>query len=222
MSGVVLTDIEGTTTPVRFVHDVLFPYARARLPGWLPAHAGEPDVAAAIDAVRADAGVRDLADVVVTLLAWIDADEKRTPLKALQGRIWEAGYRDGSLRSPVYPDVPVALRAWRAEGRRLAVYSSGSVHAQRLLFAHTDAGDLTPLFSAYFDTTTGPKRAEASYRAIAAALGVPAADVRFLSDVVEELDAAAAAGMRTTLVDRDGGARPRGAHPIVGAFSEIR
>lgn len=218
----VLTDIEGTTTSIGFVHDVLFPYARRRLPVWLVAHKREPDVAAQIEAVRAETGVRTLAEVAATLVGWIDADRKATPLKALQGRVWEEGYRDGTLRSHVYADVPGALRAWREAGRTLAVYSSGSIQAQKLLFAHTDAGDLTPFFSAYFDTTTGPKREEASYRRIADALGLPASDVLFLSDIVAELDAAAAAGMGTVHLVRDGALEKGARHRQVRSFEEIR
>jgi enolase-phosphatase E1 len=200
MIRAVVTDIEGTTTAIPFVHDVLFPYARARLPTWLPTHAHEPDVAAQIAAI----GAPSIADAVTTLLAWIDADVKATPLKALQGRLWAEGYADGTLRSHVYPDVAPALRRWHAAGLRLAVYSSGSIQAQKLLFGHTTEGDLTPLFSAWFDTTTGPKRAATSYAAIAAALGLPPSEILFLSDIAEELDAAAHAGLRTTQLVRDG------------------
>lgn len=217
----VLTDIEGTTTAVSFVHDVLFPYARARLPEWLPAHASDPEVAAQIEAVRQLAGVADLDAVLATLLGWIDADEKRTPLKALQGRIWEDGYRDGTLRSHVYPDVAPAVRAWRAAGLRLGVYSSGSVQAQRLLFGHTPEGDLTPLFEAWFDTNVGGKRESGSYARIARALGLSPAAILFLSDTPEELDAASTAGIRTTQLARAEEVVRAGRHRQVASFADL-
>ena len=141
-------------------------------------------------------------EIIELLIGWIDADRKSTALKALQGMIWKAGYEDGEYRAHVYAEVPARLRAWHAQGKRIYVYSSGSVPAQRLLFAHTDAGDLTPLLSGYFDTETGPKRDAESYRRIAAAIGVPAGAILFLSDITEELDAARAAGMQTILLAR--------------------
>lgn len=210
---VVLTDIEGTTTPVSFVKDTLFPYARARLDAWVEANPGDPDVAALVAAHGAE-GAR------ARLHGWMDEDAKVTALKAVQGRIWASGYADGSLRAPLYPDVSPALRAWRAAGVTLAVYSSGSVAAQHLLFGHTVEGDLRPLFSRWFDTTVGGKREANSYAAIASALGVPPADALFLSDVEEELDAAGAAGWRTALVARDG-QRPSGRHRVVHTFGAL-
>lgn len=203
MLPVILTDIEGTTSSISFVKDVLFPYARRALPDFVRDHGTEPAVRALLDAVATEHGAVCDDDTIVEILqGWIDQDRKHTVLKALQGMIWEAGYRGGDFTAHVYPDVPDALRAWRDAGHRLAVYSSGSVPAQRLFFGKSDAGDLLPLFSAFFDTETGPKREADSYRRIAAALGVDAADVLFLSDVVAELDAARDAGMRTVLLDR--------------------
>ena len=200
----ILTDIEGTTSSISFVKDVLFPYARARLPGFVSAHGQRPEVRRWLDAVAIEiaAGACQDAVIVEALQGWIDEDRKHTALKALQGMVWEAGYRDGDFTAPLYPDVAPALRAWHAAGHRLAVYSSGSVPAQKLLFAHTDAGDLTPLFAGFFDTEVGGKRDAASYRAIAQALGQPPGDLLFLSDVVAELDAAREAGLRTVLLDR--------------------
>ena len=202
MIRAIVTDIEGTTTRLSFVHDVLFPYARARLEAWVFEHPNAPE----IDATRAAAGRpdADLNGVVAILTGWMDADAKVTPLKALQGRIWEQGFASGALVGHVYPDVPRALAAWHARGIVLAVYSSGSVLAQQQLFGHSEAGDLRPLFSAWFDTTTGPKRDAGSYARIAGALGVAAAEVLFLSDTPEELAAAAAAGLATTRLDREG------------------
>lgn len=208
---VALLDIEGTTLPVAFVRDALFPYARARLPDWVAAHPDDPDVAAL------SAAHGGLDGALRQLLSWMDADAKVTALKAIQGRLWAQGYATGALRAALYPDVLPALRAWRADGVRLAVFSSGSVPAQRLVYGHTTAGDVRDLFSAWFDTTIGSKRDPAAYRAIAAALGEAPADVRFYSDVEAELDAAADAGMGAVLVARDGQA-PSGRHPVIAAL----
>lgn len=220
----ILTDIEGTTSSIAFVHEVLFPYARARLAGWLATHAGEPEVAAQLAATRAEAGLpadASLADTVAVLHAWMAADRKATPLKALQGRLWAGGYAAGDFTGHVYADVPPRLRDWHAAGYTLAVYSSGSVQAQRLLFGHTAYGDLTPLFAAYFDTHTGHKREPASYAAIAAALGQAPAAVLFLSDIGEELDAARAAGLATVQLVRDATPDPQAAHRQVADFAAI-
>ena len=200
----ILTDIEGTTSSISFVKDVLFPYARAQLPAFVRTHGQRPEVRRWLDAVAIEiaAGACQDAVIVEALQGWIDEDRKHTALKALQGMVWEAGYRDGDFTAPLYPDVAPALRAWHAAGHRLAVYSSGSVPAQKLLFAHTDAGDLTPLFTGFFDTEVGGKRDAASYRAIARQLEQAPGDLLFLSDVVAELDAAREAGLRTVLLDR--------------------
>ncbi len=221
---VILTDIEGTTSSIAFVHEVLFPFARKALPGFLKAHAQEPEVQAQIQAVAMEAGCNpnDLSIVTATLLSWMDADRKVTPLKALQGMIWKSGYEDGSLVSHLYPDAIEGLQRWHAAGIRLAVYSSGSVPAQKLLFGHTSAGDLQPLFSGWFDTRVGGKREAGSYHAICEQLEEPPANILFLSDVAEELDAAAAAGMRTTqLVRAEDGTQPAPGHAQVCSFAEI-
>lgn len=217
----ILTDIEGTTSAVSFVFDVLFPYARQHLPGFVRAHAGEAAVATQLDAVRAESGEADadLERVIAILLEWIAADRKATPLKALQGMVWEQGYRAGQLKGHVYPDAVEALRAWHAAGYALNVYSSGSIQAQKLIFGCSEAGDLTPLFDAYFDTTSGGKREAASYARIAAALARPAGEILFLSDVVEELDAAREAGMATCGLAREGG--ELAGHPTVASFAAI-
>jgi enolase-phosphatase E1 len=218
----IVTDIEGTTSSIAFVKEVLFPHARAHLPGFVRRRAGRPDVAALLDETRALAGDArlDVEGAIGVLLGWIDEDRKAPPLKALQGLIWEEGYREGAYRAHVYPDVPGALRRWKERGLGLAVFSSGSVLAQRLLFAHTSEGDLTPLFDRYFDTTTGPKMDPASYAAITAALGAAPAEVLFLSDVAAELDAAAAAGMARVGLAREGAATPAG-HVWVESFDAI-
>jgi enolase-phosphatase E1 len=205
----IVTDIEGTTSSISFVKDVLFPYARAALPQFVREHGAEPDVRHWLDKVRAEldaapggATAADDAAVVAALQAWIDADRKHTALKALQGMIWKAGYAGNAYQAHVYPDAAAALARWHGEGHPLYVYSSGSVDAQQLLFAHTVAGDLSPLFSGWFDTRTGGKREADSYRAILARIGRGRGEAVFLSDVVEELDAARDAGFDTVLVDR--------------------
>lgn len=219
----VLTDIEGTTSSVSFVKEVLFPYARERMGDFIAHHGAEASVRRQLDAVREAVGA-PLPDheVAEVLRGWIDEDRKATPLKALQGMIWREGYEQGDYRAHVYDDAVARLRRWHADGVPLFVYSSGSVQAQRLFFAHTTAGDLTSLFSGYFDTTTGPKQAPASYHAIAGATARAPAQILFLSDVVAELDAARAAGMATCLVDRSGDhAGASGPHPVVHSFAAI-
>lgn len=203
MTSFVLTDIEGTTGSISFVRDVLFPYARRELPRFVRQHGDEPAVRRWLDQVAAEEGGICRDDTIVeTLQGWIDQDRKHTALKGLQGRIWEDGYRNADFTAPVYPDAAARLQAWHAAGIPLAVYSSGSVPAQKLFFAHSDAGDLSPLFSAWFDTEVGHKRDAGSYRNIARELRAEPEAILFLSDVVEELDAAREAGMRTVLVDR--------------------
>ena len=203
MKATVLTDIEGTTSSISFVHEVLFPYARAALPDFVRRRGDEPEVRAWLDRAAVDAGGVCQDEVIVEVLqGWIDEDRKHPALKALQGMIWLDGYHGGDFQAHVYPDAAQALRGWHASGHTLAVYSSGSVPAQKLLFGHSSQGDLSPLFSAWFDTAVGGKREVASYQAIVQSLGVPAREVVFLSDVVEELDAAREAGLRTVLLDR--------------------
>jgi enolase-phosphatase E1 len=225
MIRAVLTDIEGTTTSISFVYDVLFPYAVARLDEYCGQPEPEPELAEALARLRQEQDQEQdhegpLADYARRLMA---EDRKSTGLKLLQGVIWEEGYRSGALRGHVFPDVPGALAAWRGAGLRLRVFSSGSVRAQRLLFGHSDFGDLTPLFEGFHDTTTGPKRETASYAAIAAAFGLPAGEALYLSDVPEELDAAAAAGLCTGLLVRPGN-RPAepGVHAVYRDFTELR
>jgi enolase-phosphatase E1 len=224
----ILTDIEGTTSSISFVKDVLFPYARRELPDFVRARGAEPEVRRWLDAVAVElGGLCDDAMLVEVLQGWIDADRKHTALKALQGMIWQAGYGKADFTAHVYPDAVEALRRWHGEGHPLCVYSSGSVPAQKLLFGHSDAGDLTPLFSGWFDTEVGGKREAGSYRNIVAALGLPANGILFLSDVVEELDAAREAGMATVMLDRrEDYPEPRlgdacHGHPRVTSFADI-
>ena len=199
----ILTDIEGTTSSISFIKDVLFPYARRQLPRFVREHGQDPEVRRWLDTVAAEnGGLCQDAMIVETLQGWIDQDRKHTALKALQGMVWETGYRNADFTAPIYPDAARQLRDWHAAGIALAVYSSGSVAAQKLFFGHSDAGDLRALFDAWFDTEVGHKREAASYRGIASRLQHDPGDILFLSDVVEELDAAREAGMRTVLVDR--------------------
>jgi enolase-phosphatase E1 len=222
----ILTDIEGTTTDVAFVHKVLFPYAAKALPDFIRANRRKTAVAAEIRAVRDKLGGAPSLDVVIaTLLKWIEEDRKETPLKALQGLAWAAGYESGELVSHVYRDAVACLRRWKAEGRDLYVYSSGSEAAQKLLFGHTKAGDLTPLFSGFFDTRVGGKLESKSYSVIAKKVGRAPASILFLSDHSGEIAAAREAGMKALRIDR---ARPAGSEPVeidgqtvYGGFSRI-
>jgi enolase-phosphatase E1 len=209
MTAALLLDVEGTTTPLAFVAEVLFPYAAAAIPAFLAAHRDRPEAAAACARIAADAegAERDLqgdARILAVVRRQMAADIKAPGLKALQGLVWEDGYRGGALRGAVFPDVAPALRRWRGEGRPVRIYSSGSVLAQRLLFAHSTAGDLTPWLDGHYDTAVGPKRESASYAAIAAAWGRPPASVRFLTDQPAEAAAALAAGMGAVLLARPG------------------
>lgn len=226
MVRAIVTDIEGTTSAIDFVHNVLFPYAKERLPTFVRANGELAAVSQALaDTAELSGLPADNHDALITqLLQWIAEDKKVTPLKSLQGLIWERGYREGDYQAHIYPDAAERLRQWHDQGLALYVYSSGSIYAQKLFFEFSLAGNLLPLFSGHFDTTTGPKQAPASYRAICNALGLPAEEILFLSDVVAELDAAAATGMQTIHVVRpeDGTlANPRQQHRKVASFREI-
>ncbi|MFY0665021.1 MAG: acireductone synthase [Natronospirillum sp.] len=218
----IVTDIEGTTTDIAFVKDVLFPYAYEALPEFVRTHSTEPVVAAELAAVRQEMGQSDasLDAVIEQLLHWIDTDQKVTPLKALQGMVWIQGYETGDFTAHLYDDVAPSLQRWASEGKALYVYSSGSVQAQKLLFAHTPAGDLTPLFSDYFDTQIGHKRESAAYAHIVRQIGRPANTILFLSDIVEELDAARQAGMQTVQLVRPG-TEPTNEHATVTDFYQL-
>jgi enolase-phosphatase E1 len=207
---IALLDVEGTTTPIAFVKETLFPFARERMAKFVTEHADEPAVAAEIAAVAKELGAArpDAAAAVHTLLAWSDADKKVTPLKSLQGMIWKQGYESGALKGPVFNDAMWALKRWRDRGVATYIYSSGSVTAQKLLFRYSDQGDLLPYIVGHFDTLVGPKLEARSYAAIAAALGKPPSSIVFLSDHVGETRAAAAAGMAAMRVLRSGEVPP--------------
>lgn len=203
----VVLDIEGTTSSTGFVHESLYPYSRQRFASWIAAHRDEPAVQAQLRSARELAGEPDADDerVVALLDGWLDGDQKITPLKAIQGWIWAEGFAAGDLTSHFFADAIPAMRRWHADGHRLYVFSSGSVSAQRAWFGHSPEGDLLALFSGHFDTeNTGPKRAPASYRRISATVGVDPSETVFLSDLVDELDAARAAGWHTVGVRRPG------------------
>jgi len=231
----IVVDIEGTTTPIGFVYDVLFPYARRNVRGFLARRGGESEVGQDLAALRREHAAEPPAerppawtdaheplDAAVAYVQWlIDRDRKSTALKALQGRLWEEGFQTGELRSEVYDDVPPAFRRWHARGQGPWIFSSGSVLAQKLLFGHTRAGDLTPLVRGYFDTTTGPKKEAGTYGRIAAAIGARPADVLFLSDVTAELDAARQAGLRTALCVRDGDPPHPAGHDVIRSFDGV-
>jgi enolase-phosphatase E1 len=203
MKTLILTDIEGTTSSISFVKDVLFPYARRELPRFVREHGREPEVRRWLDVVATEHGAVCSDKVIVEILqGWIDADRKHTALKALQGMLWKDGYRSADFTAHVYPDAARQLQLWHDAGHRMAVYSSGSVAAQKLFFGNSDAGDLLSMFEAFFDAETGGKREAASYARIADALECEPGDILFLSDVVAELDAARDSGLRTILVDR--------------------
>lgn len=222
MVKAIVTDIEGTTSSIDFVHEVLFPYASQRLPGFVRSRQTDPAVLSILDTVRTEAGEThaDVERVIEILLQWIDADRKVTALKSLQGLVWKHGYQSGAFTGHMYDDAVSNLRAWAAANIDLYVYSSGSVAAQELLFGHSDAGDLTPLFRGYFDTRVGHKREAGSYRNIAGKIGIPATEILFLSDVAAELDAAAAAGMQTFQLIRDEKVVP-GTHRVAHDFDEV-
>ena len=232
----ILLDVEGTTSAVAYVYDVMFPYARRGLDAYLERRTEDIALKLVKDQIARDAGAenyaqwtRDADDPLRVLREEVhrlmDDDIKATGLKQLQGLVWQDGFESGDLRSHVYDEVPSALRRWREAGVDLRIYSSGSVHAQRLFFAHTEAGNLSPLLSGHYDTTTGAKRESQSYAKIAEDWGLLPGEVLFLSDISEELDAAREAGMATALVSRPGNAEPSPSeppHPEIDSFDSIQ
>ena len=236
----VLLDIEGTTTPIDFVYKVLFPYARAHMKAFLDEHLSDEETRADITSLRegheadeqqginppplSDQSREEQLASLVAYIHWMmDRDRKSTPLKSLQGRIWQYGYQSGELRSQVFEDVPVAFERWHKMGKEIRIFSSGSVLAQRLLFANTEAGDLTKYISGYFDTKIGAKVEAESYRQISNAIGQAASEILFISDVTAELDAARSSNMQTVLCVRPGNhPQPLGSsHPTIRSFDEL-
>ena len=226
----ILLDIEGTTTPIDFVHEVLFPYARERIANYVAMHFDRlhPEIEQLVDESAHDGKYTIPVDplepgsVSAYLEYLIDHDRKSTPLKSIQGKIWKEGYEAGELRSIVFDDVPPAFESWAGDSRTIAIYSSGSELAQRLLFRHTDHGDLTPHISAYFDTNVGGKRDAQSYENIATELQLTPPEMLFVSDVREELDAARSAGMATVLCIREGNPQTEpGPHRHIRRFDDV-
>jgi enolase-phosphatase E1 len=236
----ILLDIEGTATPISFVFDVLFPFARAHVRDYLEVEFESPHVCADIARLREEyagdvsdnlsppslsAGTRNAEiESIVAYVHWLmDRDRKSTALKSLQGKIWQQGYRNGRLRSQVFPDVPGTLERWHNAGLKVSIFSSGSVLAQKLLFSHTEAGDLTKFLDCYFDTTIGAKTLPESYQCIASTLGFAPAEVLFISDVVGELNASSSAGMSTVLCVRSGNPPQQSdeKQPAISSFNEI-
>jgi enolase-phosphatase E1 len=231
----IVLDIEGTVAPIAFVHDVLFPYARQAMQDFLLLHGAGTPVRDCMEQAARDAGASSLAEwcpypwhsreavawAVPILHEWMDANAKKTGLKALQGLIWAHGYNDGTLTAPLFSDVPPALAAWIRQGVGVSIYSSGSIAAQKLFFSHTTQGDLTPLLTGYFDTTSGHKQEVASYQNIRLSLSRGVGAPVFFSDVPAELDAARGAGWRTVLVMRPGNAPvTHSMHPVIRSFAE--
>ena len=223
MIKAILTDIEGTTSSISFVKDTLFPYARTKMKPYLLQHAASPEIKTQLDAVKSLADKPlDLEGCINQLCKWIDEDRKATPLKAIQGMIWQDGYRSGDFHGHLYPDAHDGLLRWKSSGLKLYVFSSGSIKAQKLLFAHTVYGDLTPWFSGYFDTTTGPKQERESYESIARSIGFEPTEILFLSDIEAELDAAKNAGYRTLQLVRDPESSRSTRHQVATRFDEIQ
>jgi enolase-phosphatase E1 len=236
----ILLDIEGTTSPIDFVYQVLFPFVRAHLKGYLRHHADSEELRQDLSLLCeeylkdleqalappewADADLDAQIESVARYVFWLmDRDRKSTGLKSLQGKIWQQGYLTGELKSQVFPDVPPALEYWKNRNLDVRIFSSGSALAQRLLFANTEDGDLTRFLGGYFDTNIGPKTSEESYHRIANEYHLPASDVLFISDMVAELDAAKRAGMQTSLCVRPGNPpQPeKHGHGAIYSFSEL-
>lgn len=219
----IVTDIEGTTTSIDFVHTILFPYSIKALGPFLETQWERPEVKRIIEEISVMEGLTapTVSNVAEILLSWSKADRKVTPLKALQGLIWEEGYKKGLLRGHLYDDATRGLKRWHEAGIKLYVYSSGSVHAQKLLFGCSEFGDLTPLFSGYFDTTVGGKRESSSYSAIAQDISLPSESILFLSDIAEELVAADLVGFKTIQLARDSSVTLCTVCPVVDSFDKI-
>lgn len=222
----VLLDIEGTTTAISFVYDVLFPYAAKRLPDFIAEQWQDPTVAKGCQAILADALPAEVAlgelDAVRAVVArQMAGDVKASGLKTVQGLVWREGYESGQVKGHLYPDVAEMFKRWHAAGRQVAIYSSGSVLAQKLLFRHSVDGDLTPLLCGHYDTSIGLKRDAASYIAIARAWGCAAHDIIFATDQPAEAEAARAAGMASVVVMRPGNA-PLPAHLPFAVHGDLR
>ena len=218
MIRAVLCDIEGTTTPLSFVHDVLFPLSREKMDSFVRENWSSPEFLPVVEQLKKEIADENpsAADIVHLLHSWIDADKKEGALKQIQGKIWREAFESGQVCSPVYPDVPAKWAEWKKHGLQIFIYSSGSIEAQQLLFRYSEAGDLTRFIDGYFDTSTGPKKEVDSYKKIASVINLDPAEILFLSDVSAELDAARKAGLQTVLLVRDW------PHSIATTFHQIR
>jgi enolase-phosphatase E1 len=231
----VVLDVEGTTTPIDFVHRTLFSYAREQMAPFLQQHWQDPQTCAEIEGLRQQHSLdtrqnlqpppwrvqpeKDRPSALAYINWLMDKDVKSTPLKSLQGRIWQQGFQRGELHGEVFPDVPPAFDRWTKQQKSICIFSSGSVLAQRLLFSGTGSGDLSSYIQSYFDTTTGPKREPQSYEKIATSVAIPAKNILFISDTLQELDAARGAAMETALCVRPGSMEPADStHPIIKNF----
>jgi len=220
----IVTDIEGTTSSIDFVHNILFPYSKKALPEYVRSFANQIEIADIILQVRQEINQLDasLDCVIDTLLGWIEEDKKVTALKTLQGFLWEYGFKSGEFKGHLYPDAAQNLQQWYELGIKLYVFSSGSVKAQKLLFGYSEYGDLTDIFSGYFDTKIGNKKEIKSYQNIAQAIAIAPQNILFLSDVVAELDAAFDAGYNTCLLARDTIPDNSNNHRVVSNFDQIK
>ena len=234
---VIVLDIEGTTTPVDFVYQTLFPYASRKLESFLREHSQDPEIHSLIQDLRAQHDLDERNGLEppgwldntearlrssVSYGQWLIArDSKCTPLKSLQGKIWQQGFVSGELRGEVFPDVPIAFERWRGQKKIIGIYSSGSVLAQQLLFRSTSSGDLTSYISAFFDTRVGAKIEGESYKKIAASFSYAPNQFLFISDAVKEIEAARSAGMQAILCERDARASsPRSAQAVIHTFDD--
>ena len=221
----ILMDVEGTTTSISFVHEVLFPFAKEKIQSFVLGNLDDSEVRSSLELVKKDAlaeGLGNLSDeeCIDLLLKWIKEDRKHFALKTLQGLIWDEGYKSGVIKGHVYDDVLPCFKKWTEAGVTLGIYSSGSVKAQHLIFEYSTAGNLRAYLSAHFDTKVGHKREVPSYATIAKELGLDPSEILFLSDIKEELDAAREAGMKTTQLLRDENVII-GDHPTVKDFFEV-
>ena len=236
---VMLLDIEGTTTPVDFVYKTLFPYASRKLESFLGEHAQEPEIQALIEDLRSQQKVDERNGLEppgwldnqegarlhssVAYSQWLIArDSKCTPLKSIQGRIWQQGFTSGELRGEVFPDVPIAFERWQRQKKIIGIYSSGSILAQQLLFRTTTSGDLTSYISVFFDTRVGAKTEGESYKKIAASFSHAPERFLFVSDAVKEIEAARSVGMQAILCERDPGVAPSTGHEgAIQSFDDL-
>jgi enolase-phosphatase E1 len=222
MMKAIITDIEGTTSSLSFVKEILFPYARDHITAYITSHDNDPAIQEALNEARKIAGAELTTDQLIeAFIQWIDLDKKVTPLKTIQGLLWEKGYREGHFKGHIYADAVDSLRKWQRLGFKIFVYSSGSVYAQKLLFGHTEHGDLNPLFSGYFDTHIGVKTSPDSYSKIASSIEIQPENCLFLSDIKEELDAAHRSGMHVIWLTRTNRPDRRAVYPQVSSFNDI-